>query len=160
MAPRPAVNRRQAVERPVRAGRISKTKKEQGIIKGDDVFVLFFYELVYADIRQSHRIIWKLLSMIKLLSQFTAHHRPGQRYANTHLFHDLYSIYTEFLARAVNNFVMRFHGFAALKVQCITPKVSAMASSLMLMVAPALTSTRKSSLPECKYRASRITCLY
>lgn len=41
MAPRPAVNRRQAAERPVRTGRIAKTKKEQSI-KGDIDFVLLF----------------------------------------------------------------------------------------------------------------------
>lgn len=39
MAPRPTVNRRQAVQRPVRTGRIAKTKKEQAS-KGDNVFVL------------------------------------------------------------------------------------------------------------------------
>jgi hypothetical protein len=38
MAPRPTVNRRQAVERPVRASRIAKTKKEQAI-KGDNHYV-------------------------------------------------------------------------------------------------------------------------
>ncbi|KAF4763151.1 hypothetical protein HAV15_000337 [Penicillium sp. str.  len=92
MAPRPAVNRRQAAERPF------------------------------------PQISWKQLSTIKLLSRFMEHPRPGQRVAN--------------------NFVMRFHGFVAPKVQCITMKVSAMASSLMLMVVPALILTRKSSLPE------------
>ncbi|OQD65990.1 hypothetical protein PENPOL_c005G09227 [Penicillium polonicum] len=36
MAPRPAVNRRQAAERPVRTGRIAKTKKEQSIKVSSD----------------------------------------------------------------------------------------------------------------------------
>lgn len=72
-----------------------------------------------------------------------------------------YGIYTEVASRVANNFVMRFHGFVAPKVQCITMKVSAMASSLMLMVVPALISTRKLLLPECKYCVSRImACLY
>ena len=55
MAPRPVVNRRQAAERPVRTGRIAKTKKEQSI-KGDIGFVLLFlwnitcwYETVSSD---------------------------------------------------------------------------------------------------------------
>lgn len=40
MALRPTANRRQALERPVRASRITKTKKEK-VIKGDNVFVVF-----------------------------------------------------------------------------------------------------------------------
>jgi hypothetical protein len=39
MAPRPAVNRRQAAGRPVRTRRITKTKKEQSI-KGAIGFIL------------------------------------------------------------------------------------------------------------------------
>lgn len=72
-----------------------------------------------------------------------------------------YGIYTEVSSRVANNFVMRFHGSVALRVQCITMKVFAMASSLMLMVVPALISTRKLSLPGCKYCVSKImACLY
>lgn len=41
MAPRPAVNRRQAAERPVRTGRIAKTNKEQSN-KGAIGFIFLF----------------------------------------------------------------------------------------------------------------------
>lgn len=41
MAPRPTINRRRAVERPVRTGRIAKTKKEQ-TTKGDNALALLF----------------------------------------------------------------------------------------------------------------------